>query len=175
MTEEQTLWLEDFSVGQSFPGATSTCTEEAFLTFARLTGDAHPIHYDAEFAARTRFGRPLAHGLLVASYSALGATPLSLAIGAAMVAMLKVEFRFRRPVFAGDTLTSHFTVEDVRRGPGKPDGVVEFAVQLTNDRGEAVMEGRHSYLIRARDAKTQCGDDGVAAVDRTTQEGVENL
>ena len=34
------LWFEDFAPGQSFPGATSACTAEDFLAFARITGDA---------------------------------------------------------------------------------------------------------------------------------------
>ncbi|GGG21601.1 hypothetical protein GCM10010964_07220 [Caldovatus sediminis] len=146
------LWFEDFAPGQSFPGATSACTAEDFLAFARITGDAHPIHYDAAYAAGTRFGRPLAHGLLVAGYSALGATPLSRRLEESMVAMLEVAFRFRRPVFAGDVLTSHFEVAETRRDPGKDSGVVRFHVRLTNAKGETVMEGSHAYLIRARGA-----------------------
>lgn len=38
-----------------------------FDRFARLSGDDNPIHVDAEFSARTRFGRPVAHGLLLCS------------------------------------------------------------------------------------------------------------
>lgn len=146
------MWLEDFRAGQSFPGATSRCTKEAFRAFADLTGDGHPIHYDAAYAARTRFRLPLAHGLLVAAYSALGATELSRRLEGSMVAMLEVGFRYLRPVFAGDTLTSSFDVAEVTRKPGAGTGVVRFEVRLTNGAGEAVVEGRHSYLIRAKGA-----------------------
>jgi len=38
-----------------------------FDHFARLSGDNNPIHVDAEFSARTRFGRPVSHGLLLCS------------------------------------------------------------------------------------------------------------
>jgi len=144
------LWLEDFAPGQTFSGATSQCTVEAFRAFAALTGDAHPIHYDPAYAAGTRFGKPIAHGLLVASYSALGATPLSRRVEGSMVAMLEVGFRFLRPVFAGDTLTSHFEVAEVKRSAGKDTGVIRFIVRLTNAAGEAVMEATHTYLLRAR-------------------------
>lgn len=144
------LYIDDFAPGQRFPGATSTCTAEDFLAFARITGDAHPIHYDVEYAAQTRFRRPLAHGLLVAGYSALGATPLSAMLEESMVAMLEVSFRFRKPVFADDVLTSHFEVAEVVHDPAKDTGRVRFTVTLANQSGEMVVEGSHAYLIRAR-------------------------
>lgn len=150
MTEARQLYLEDFVPGQSFPGASATCTVEDFLAFARITGDAHPIHYDAEYAAKTRFKRPLAHGLLVAGYSALGATALSTMLEESMVAMLEVSFRYRKPVFSGDVLTSHFEVAEIARDPAKESGRIRFKVWLTNQDGETVVEGAHAYLMRAR-------------------------
>lgn len=152
MAEPRQLWFEDFAPGHKFPGATSTCTVEDFLAFARITGDAHPIHYDAGYAAKTRFGKPLAHGLLVAGYSALGATQLSTMLEDSMVAMLEVSFRFHRPVFAADVLTSSFEVAETHRDPGKRTGRVRFIVRLVNAAGETVVEGSHAYLIRARGA-----------------------
>jgi 3-hydroxybutyryl-CoA dehydratase len=152
MAEAGQLWLEDFTPGQTFPGATSHCTVDAFRAFADLTGDAHPIHYDPAYAAATRFGKPIAHGLLLAAYSALGATPLSRRVEGCMVAMLEAGFRFLRPVFAGDTLTSHFEVAEVKRSAGKDTGVIRFTVRLTNAAGETVMDATHTYLLRARSA-----------------------
>jgi acyl dehydratase len=123
---------------------------EAFRAFADLTGDAHPIHYDADYAKATRFGRPIAHGLLLAAYTALGATKLSERLEGSMVAMLETGFRYRAPVFAGDVLTSRFEVAEVRRSAGKDTGVIRFNVFLTNAAGETVIEGTHTYLMRAR-------------------------
>lgn len=152
MTGATQIWLDDFAPGQVFQGASTRCTVEAFLAFAQVTGDAHPIHYDADYAARTRFGKPLAHGLLVAAYSALGATPLSDRVHDSMVAMLETGFRYLKPVFAGDTLTSRFEVAEVQRKPGKDAGVVRFRVTLVNQAGETVVDGHHAYLVRARGA-----------------------
>jgi acyl dehydratase len=150
MSAPEQLWLDDFAPGQIFEGASSDCTVEDFLTFARITGDAHPIHYDADYAATTRFGKPLAHGLLVAAYSALGATELSKRQHECMVAMLETSFRYLKPVFAGDRLTSRFEVTEVSRKPGKDTGIIRYRVTLTNQRGEVVVEGTHAYLVRAR-------------------------
>jgi acyl dehydratase len=57
------LYLEDFSKGQIFSSPPRTLTEADVLGFAALTGDAHPLHYDDEYAKTTRFGRPIVHGL----------------------------------------------------------------------------------------------------------------
>ncbi len=144
------LYLDDFAPGQVYPGVTTPCTVADFLTFARITGDAHPIHYDADYAAKTRFGKPLAHGLLVAAYSALGATPLTERVHDSMVAMLEVNFRFLKPVFAGDTLTSRFEVVEASRKPGKDSGILRFRVTLANQADEIVVEAIHTYMMRVR-------------------------
>jgi len=71
------LFLDDFAPGQSFDGVARVLDEASFTKFAELTGDAHPIHYDADYAAKSKFGARVAHGLLVSSVSALGATAMS--------------------------------------------------------------------------------------------------
>ena len=44
--EPEQLFLDDFSAGQTYPGQPRTITKDDILSFAALTGDAHPIHYD---------------------------------------------------------------------------------------------------------------------------------
>jgi acyl dehydratase len=44
-----------------------TFTQADFDRFAALSGDNNPIHVNAAFSARSRFGRPVAHGLLLVS------------------------------------------------------------------------------------------------------------
>ena len=56
---ETQLFADDLSVGQTFAGEPRAVGDEQFTLFARLTGDAHPIHYDDAFAAKTRFGKRL--------------------------------------------------------------------------------------------------------------------
>lgn len=73
--------------------------------FARLTGDDNPLHLDAAFAATTPFRRPIAHGMLYGSLigSIMGAT----IPGAVYVSQ---DFRFRRPVYVGDTVIARVVV-----------------------------------------------------------------
>jgi acyl dehydratase len=87
--EPEQLFLDDFSAGQTYPGQPRTITKDDILSFAALTGDAHPIHYDDEYAKSTRFGRPIVHGLHLMALTALGATPLSAQLTDSMIAMLE--------------------------------------------------------------------------------------
>src|SRR5689334_13215151 len=148
--EARQLFLDDFSAGQTYPGRPRTITKEDILSFAALTGDAHPIHYDDEYAKSTRFGRPIVHGLHLMALTALGATPLSEQLKDSMIAMLEQQASFRKPVFKGDTLPPQIEIEAVDRQPGKDWGKVTMTVRLINQREEIVLEGRHVYSVRCR-------------------------
>jgi len=143
-------FFEDFRPGRRFPGGVHVIDEETIGLFARMTGDAHPLHYDAEYAKRTAFGKPLAHGLLLMSMTALGATSLSKHVEASMVAFLEQGGRFLKPVLTGDSVTAEMEVESARPTSGGVNGVVRFAVRLTSQRDELVLSGFHTYLIKRR-------------------------
>jgi acyl dehydratase len=144
------LFLDDFIAGQTYPGRPHTITKEDILSFAALTGDAHPIHYDDEYAKSTRFGRPIVHGLHLMALTALGATPLSEQLTQSMIAMLEQQATFRKPVFKDDTLRPEIEIEAIDRQPGKDWGRLTMKVRLTNQRDEIVLEGRHVYMVRCR-------------------------
>ncbi len=144
------LHAEDFVVGQRFAGQTVTLDDGRFGEFARLTGDRHPIHYDDAYAARSRFGKRLAHGLLVTSITALGATPLSDLLEESMIAFVEQGMRFTAPALIGDTVSTEFTVGSVVLKPEKKSGVVSFDVTVVNQRGETLARGFHRYLLSMR-------------------------
>ena len=141
-------WFEDFQVGDRFGSPSRTLTDAHFLFFAGMTGDAHPLHYDDEYAKKTRFGRRLAHGLLLTSLTAVGASSLAPLIEDSIVAFVEQTTRFRAPVFLGDTLRPAHEV--VALEPRRPAGLLTLRVSLTNQRGETVLEGEHRYLIAYR-------------------------
>ena len=116
-----------------------TITEEDVRAFAELTGDHNPVHLDEEYAAGTRFGRRIAHGMLGASLiSAVLANELP---GRGTV-YLSQTLRFNAPVFLGDTVTARVVVKAVRED--KP--VVTLETVCTNERGERVVEGEAVVL-----------------------------
>lgn len=144
------LYADDFAVGQRFAGQSVVLGDAQFRQFAQLTGDRHPIHYDDAYAARTRFGKRLAHGLLVTAITALGATPLSDRLAEAMVAFLEQGMRFIAPALVGDRVTTGFVVEAVALKPEKQTGVVTFSVAVVNEKGDTLASGFHRYLLRMR-------------------------
>lgn len=146
------LFAEDFAVGQHYDGQTLSLGDAQFRQFAELTGDRHPIHYDDVYAAKSRFGKRLAHGLLVTAVTALGATKLSQRLEASMVAFLEHGMRFVAPVLVDERITTSFTVEDVKLNAAKRTGVVTFAVDVVNGAGQRVADGFHRYLLRSRTA-----------------------
>lgn len=86
-----------------------TPAQAEFDAFARLSGDDNPIHTDPAFAAATRFGRTVAHGMLI--WSRLDALLARAAPGARLEA---AALMFPAPAYAGEPLT--LTVEAA--GPG---------------------------------------------------------
>ena len=119
---------------------TKTIADEDVRAFAELTGDRNPVHLDEEYAASTRFGRRIAHGMLGASLiSAVLANELP---GRGTV-YLSQTLRFTAPVFLGDTVTARVVVKGVRED--RP--VVTLETFCTNQRGERVVEGEAVVLV----------------------------
>src|SRR6266851_3669371 len=108
-----TKYFEDFQLGEKFHIPAKTMTDAHFLFFAGMTGDNHPIHYDDEYAKNTRFGKRVAHGLLVTAMTAVGASPLSLLLEGSIVAFVEQSSRFLKPVLIGDTITPELEVAEL--------------------------------------------------------------
>ncbi|HEU4593548.1 MAG TPA: MaoC family dehydratase [Pyrinomonadaceae bacterium] len=118
-------------------------TDEDIRAFAELTGDRNPVHLDEEYAAGTRFGRRIAHGMLGASLiSALLANELP---GSGTV-YLSQSLRFVAPVYPGDTVTARVSVSRLRED--KP--VVTLETVCRNQRGELLIEGEAVVLAPAK-------------------------
>ena len=144
----QTKYFEDFYVGEKFSIPPKTMTDEHFLSFAKITGDAHPIHYDDEYAKTTRFGKRVAHGLLVTAMTAVGASTLSPLLEGSIVAFVEQAARFLKPVFIGDTITPEIEVTELV--PKTEMGLLRLTTRVKNQRGEVVLEGMHAYLVKKR-------------------------
>jgi acyl dehydratase len=144
----QTKYFEDFRLGEKFYIPAKTMTDAHFLFFAGMTGDNHPIHYDDEYAKTTRFGKRVAHGLLVASMTATGASTLSPLIEGSIIAFVEQSSRFLKPVLIGDTISPELEVTELV--PKSDSGLLRMATRVKNQRGEIVLEGMHAYLIKKR-------------------------
>jgi len=130
------------------PGATAhfakTITERDLLLTAEITGDHDPLHVDEAYAARTAFGRRIAHGALVLGLLSSCASRISAQAIAAGCAGVPVSLgydrvRFLRPVFIGDTLTATYQVVTLDAARARS----EAECRIVNASGEAVLAARH--------------------------------
>jgi len=78
--------------------------------FARVSGDCNPVHLDAEFAAQSRFGRPIAHGMLTAS---LISACLGQRLPGQGTVYLSQSVRFMAPVYPGEEISAQVTVMEL--------------------------------------------------------------
>jgi acyl dehydratase len=140
---------DEWEPGQVLETPGRTITEADLVLFAGLSGDYHPLHTDAEYAAGTEFGGRVAHGLLGLAVcfgllSRLGLFEESL------IAHLGVQdWRFLAPVRPGDTVHARATVAEKRLTARPGRGLVVFDVELLNQHGQPVQRGRHVLLFRA--------------------------
>lgn len=123
-----------------------TITEADVYAFAGITGDFNPLHVDAEFARRSRFGERIAHGMLTAGLiSAVLGTRLPGPGGIYLGQTLK----FLHPVRFGDTITATAEVMDYR----SDKHILRLRTICTNQRGETVVEGESVLLVERTDLK----------------------
>jgi acyl dehydratase len=121
------------TVGQTAQ-RTMTLTRAHVETYASLTGDYNPLHFDRDFAERTRFrGLVVQGGLTTGLLHALVAMDLP---GPGSV-FLSQSWKFTAPVYIGDTITAHAEVVSVH--PTKP--VTQLRITVTRQTGETVLEG----------------------------------
>ncbi len=111
-----------------------TLTEEHVKKYAEISGDHNPLHFDAEFAAKTKFGRLVVQGgLTTGLLHALVANDMP---GPGTV-FLSRNWKFTAPVFIGDTITAEAEILKVHET--KP--VTHLAVNVRRQGGEEVLSG----------------------------------
>jgi acyl dehydratase len=150
MTVDALSWwapFEALETGQSFVTRARTVTEADVVGFAALTGDWHPQHSDAQWAASSPFGERIAHGMLVISLAA-GLVPFD---PGRVVALRGVrEAVFKRPVRFGDTVHVEGRVADLAAGTDEA-GVVTMAWSVVNQDDRVVCRAKVDVLWRRAD------------------------
>ena len=111
-----------------------TLTAEHVKTYAELTGDYNPLHFDEEFTSRTKFGKLVVQGgLTTGLLHALVAMDMP---GPGTV-FLSQDWKFTAPVFIGDTITAEAEILFVHAT--KP--VTQLKTTVRRQEGETVLEG----------------------------------
>lgn len=113
-------------------------TEKDLEMFRELSLDDNRLHFDEEYASKTRFKKRIAHGLLTGSL-------ISAAIGSKLfrenIIYTNQNFEFVRPVYIGDTITATAEVTGVE---GK---TVTISTYCKNQDGKTVLQGSAKVLL----------------------------
>ena len=139
-----TVGFDELAVGEEFETVGRTVTEADVAAFAALTGDEHPQHTDAEWAASSPFGERIAHGMLILSL-AVGLAPLD---PDRVLALRRLgEAVFKRPVLLGDTINVHGSVLRMR-ALSEEAGLVGCRWTIVNQRGELCARAEVEVIWR---------------------------
>ena len=142
--------FEDFTVGDVYehrPGRTISEADNTWFTL--LTMNQHPLHFDAAYAAKTEFGRPLVNSCLaLAIVTGMSVSDLS---QKAVANLGWDKVRLSAPVFAGDTIYAESEVLDVRESKSRPtQGVVTVRTTGTKADGTVFMTFERAILVPKR-------------------------
>ena len=130
--------------GKPFITQSRTIREEDIVSFAELTGDMHPQHTDADWAARNRFGERIAHGLLVES-CAVGLVNFD---PERVVALRRVgDAVFKLPVRIGDSVHVEGQVVGSRELDTDTE-LVEHRWRVVNQDGRMVLRMNIEVVCR---------------------------
>jgi 3-hydroxybutyryl-CoA dehydratase len=143
--------------GERFVTRGRTITEADIVQFAAMSGDMHPQHTDAAWAAESRFGERIAHGMLVMSY-ATGLVPLD---PERVVALRRVsDLVFKHPVYIGDTIHVDGCIESLKP-VDDAHGLVETLWKVVTQRGRTVARARVDLLWRRSPVGAELGSELV--------------
>lgn len=131
--------MSELKTGDEF-SRTREVTDELIRDFARVSGDHNPIHLDEEFAAKTRFGRRIAHGMLS---GALISAVLGDEFRERKIVYLSQTLKFISPVYIGDVITATARVSRIR----EEKGIVFLETTCTDQTGRITCTGEAAIMI----------------------------
>jgi 3-hydroxybutyryl-CoA dehydratase len=135
--------FEDLELGMEASFARSVSASD-ILAFAEITGDWNPVHLDADYAAKTVFREPIAHGMLTAGYISAVFGSVLPGPGAIYVSQT---LNFRAPVRIGDQVQARVRVMELY--PPKRRARFDCICEVD---GKTVLEGEAVLLVPARPA-----------------------
>ncbi len=112
-----------------------TVSEHDIYTFAGVTGDFNPVHINEEEAKKSIFGRRIAHGMLTGSFIS---SVLGTRLPGEGTIYLEQNFKFKKPVYIGDTCTATVEVIEIINAD---KGIYKLDTKIVNQNGELVTEG----------------------------------
>ena len=147
---QKNLYYEDISIGQEVCTDSHTVTEKDILMFAEVTRDCHPLHTDPEYCKKTKYGKPIAHGLFGLSLIEGLKSETGIYEQTSIASLGWDEVRFLKPIFANATVFAKYIFLKKRKSRQPGRGIVTEKVQLLNQKNDIVIEGSHTTLLISR-------------------------
>lgn len=122
-----------------------TLTPSMVAAYARAAGDTNPAHHDPEFASATRYGRLIASGTHTTALL-LGLTASHYSKDAAMVG-LEFWVRFRRPIYADETIRLEWLVIKVTPNERLKGDIVELRGRIQGQNGQTALGAKGRVLV----------------------------
>lgn len=144
-------YFEDWEVGDKIDHEIRrTVTETDNLLFSAMTHNPQPLHIDAEYAAKSEFGRILVNGTFTFSLL-VGLSVGDTTLGTLIANLGYEKVTMPKPVFIGDTLRARTEVVSLKDSRSRPyAGVVTFRHEMLNQRDEVVCEMLRAVLLQRR-------------------------
>jgi len=150
LSTQRGMWFEEFEVGQRIISPSRTITESDIVSFAGLSGDYNQIHTDAEFSAKTPFGKRVAHGLLILSIAS-GLAMRTGVLEGTVIAFREINnWKFSLPVFIGDTIHAELNIIELKPIPRLGGGSLVIEISVKNQRSEVIMKGFWTALVASK-------------------------
>ncbi len=127
-----------------------TVTETDNLLFSTMTHNPQPLHLDAEFARESEFGQILVNGTFTFALM-VGLSVGDTTLGTLVANLGYDKLVMPKPVFIGDTMRATSEVAELKESKSRPNaGIVTFAHELINQRGEVVCRCLRTALVKRR-------------------------
>lgn len=162
---------EDIAVGERSVTDERVISEDYIRQFADLTWDRHPLHLDADYAARSQFGRQIAHGALMIS-TLLGLVELHPSYLQCFYGLDKL--RFVSPAYIGDRVHAVTTVLSVTPRRDGTSAIVISQAQLVDTCGRDLLVGEFSLLVAGADSAMTAPEDHDGGVPAQSARGVNS-
>jgi acyl dehydratase len=146
----QGRFFEDFEIEDEYRHPLGrTVTQQDNIWFTLLTQNVASVHFDAHYAAKTEFGRPLVNSCLTIAL-VTGQTVIDVSYNV-FANLGWDEVRLPHPVFEGDTIYARSKVLDKRESKSRPNvGVVTVATEGFNQDGVVVCTFKRTLLVYKR-------------------------
>ncbi len=144
-------FYEDWTVGDRMEHEIRrTVTETDNLLFSTMTHNPQPMHLDAEFARESEFGQILVNGTFTFALM-VGLSVGDTTLGTLVANLGYDKLVMPKPVFIGDTMRATSEAAELKESKSRPNaGIVTFAHELINQRGEVVCRCLRTALVKRR-------------------------